>query len=110
MTRPPRPRRKQRELERKEERAVRKAVKRTESLAAQLPGGAPERPIEVSSASVIENKARSVPCPQCRGTLELRADRATSTARGVLRELALVCRQCHAPRTLWFRIAATQAN
>jgi hypothetical protein len=24
----------------------------------------------------------------------------------VLRELAMVCRQCHAPRAVWFRITA----
>ena len=70
-----------------------------------MPGGSPEQPIDVAAASVVEGKARATPCIQCGGDLELRGDRATSTARGVLRELALVCRRCHAPRTLWFRIA-----
>jgi hypothetical protein len=53
---------------------------------------------------------RNKPCIQCAGDLELRGDRATSTARGVLREIALVCRCCHAPRTLWFRIVSPAAN
>jgi hypothetical protein len=106
MPRPPRPRRQQRE----QERALRKRVRQLGRLAVELPGGAPERPTEVASASTIETRARAMPCIQCAATeLELRADRATSTARGVLRELAMVCRQCHATRAVWFRVT-TGAN
>jgi hypothetical protein len=101
-----RPRKKRRE----EERALRKRVRRTEGLAGELPGGSAQRPIDVASASIVEGKARATPCIQCGGDLELRGDRATSTARGILRELALVCRLCHAPRSLWFRIAPPAAN
>jgi len=103
---PPRPRRKRRE----QERALRKQVRRTEALAGELPGGAPDRPIDVTSASVVEGKARGTPCIQCGGELELRGDRATSTARGILREIALICRRCHAPRTLWYRIRPPAGN
>jgi hypothetical protein len=106
VARPPRPRHKQRA----QERALRKQVRRTEALAGQLPGGSPEQPIDVASASVVEGKARATPCVQCGGDLELRGDRATSTTRGLVREIALVCRRCHAPRTLWFRIAPPAAN
>jgi hypothetical protein len=103
MSRPPRPRRQQRE----QQRALRKSVRQLERLAAELPGGSPERPIDVASASVVETRARSIPCVQCEAIeMELRGDRATSTARGVLRELAMVCRQCHTARTIWFRVAA----
>ena len=103
MPRPPRPRRQQRE----QQRALRKSVRQLERLAAELPGGSPERPIDVASASVVETRARSIPCVQCEAIeMELRGDRATSTARGVLRELAMVCRQCHATRAIWFRVAA----
>jgi hypothetical protein len=106
MPRPPRPRRQQRE----QQRVLRKSVRQLERLAAELPGGSPERPIDVTSASVVETKARAIQCVQCDATeMELRGDHATSTARGVLRELAMVCRQCHAARTLWFRVA-TGAN
>ncbi|HVV49271.1 MAG TPA: hypothetical protein VHO06_06420 [Polyangia bacterium] len=106
MPRPPRPRSQQRARDR----ALRKQVRRTERLAGELPGGSPEHPLDVASASVIEGLARVTPCVQCGGALELRGDRATSTARGVLRELALACRRCHAPRALWFRIAPRAAN
>ena len=106
MPRPPRPRRKRRE----HERALRDQVRLREKVAAGLPGGSAERPIDVSSASVVEGKARATPCIQCEGDLELRGDRAVSTARGLLREIALACRRCHAPRTLWFRIGPPAAN
>jgi hypothetical protein len=103
---PPRPRRQRRE----QERALRKGVRNVERLARQLPGATPETPIEIDAPSVAEVKARSTPCPQCGGELELRGDRADSTPRGVLRELSLVCRLCHAPRTLWFRVTPASAN
>ena len=101
-----RPRRQRRE----QERALRKAVRRTEEMAAELPGGSPERPIDLATASLVEAQARGTPCIQCGGSLDLRHDRATVTPRGVLRELDLVCRLCHAPRTLWFRIAPAAPN
>ncbi|HXU05194.1 MAG TPA: hypothetical protein VN903_29745 [Polyangia bacterium] len=101
-----RPRRKRRE----QARALRKQVRRTEQLAGDLPGGSPDRPIDVASASVVEGKARGTPCIQCGGDLDVRGDRATSTARGVLREIAVVCRLCHAPRTLWFRVVQVAEN
>jgi hypothetical protein len=101
-----RPRRQRRE----QERALRKAVQKVERLARHLPGATPEAPIEIDAPSVAEIKARATPCPQCGGELEIRGDRADSTPRGVVRELALVCRLCHAPRTLWFRVTPTSAN
>jgi len=106
VTRPPRPRRQRRA----QERELRKQVRLREGLAAQLPGGSAERPIDVASASIVEGKARAIPCIQCEGDLELRGERAVSTARGVLREIALACRRCHAPRTLWFRVVPPASN
>lgn len=106
MPRPPRPRRAKRE----QARALRKQVRDTEALATKLPGASSEHPIDVTSASVVEGAARATPCIQCGGDLDLRGDRAASTARGVLREIALVCRQCHAPRVFWFRVAPPAAS
>jgi hypothetical protein len=106
MARPPRPRRARRE----QDRVLRKDVQRREQLAGALPGGAPEHPIDVAAASVIEVKARATRCPQCGGELQLRGDRAQPTPRGLLREIAVACRLCHAPRSLWFRVAPTGPN
>jgi hypothetical protein len=90
------------------ERSLRKEVVTRERLAAAAPGGARDRPIVVPSASVVESMARSTPCVQCGGELELRAHAApaAAAATGRLRLARLVCRLCHAPRELWFRIEA----
>lgn len=106
MARSPRPRRERRE----HERALRKTVRDTERLARQLPGATPEAPIDVDAPAVAEIRARATPCPQCGGELEVRGDRADTTPRGVLRELRVVCRLCHTPRSLWFRVVAPGAN
>lgn len=89
---------------------MRKAVRVTERLVRQLPGSTPEAPIEIVASGLAEIQARATPCPQCGGELQIRGDRADSTARGVLRELRLICRLCHAPRTLWFRVSPSSAN
>jgi hypothetical protein len=103
---PPRPRRQRRA----QERALRKNVRVTERLAQKLPGATPESPIEIAAPGVAEIQARATPCPQCGGELELRGDRADSTSRGVLRELVMACRLCHAQRSLWFRVSPPSAN
>jgi hypothetical protein len=100
---PSRPRVKRRQ----DERTLRKRVRRVEGVADRLPGGSPQYPIDVTSAVVVEGRARGARCVQCGGDYEVRGDRASSTGRGVLREMELVCRRCHAPRTLWFRVAVT---
>jgi hypothetical protein len=99
-----------RKQRREQERALRRDVRRSEREAASIPGGAAEHPISVASAAVIELRARATPCVQCGGELELRGDCATSTTRGVLREIDAVCRRCHAPRRLWFLIVPADAN
>ena len=107
---PPRARSARRAQNRRDDQRLRAQVREREGLARALPGGARTSPIEVMTASVVELRARETPCVQCAGPLELVGDRAESTPRGVLRELDLVCRSCHAPRRLWFRITPSLAS
>ena len=100
----------ERRARRQRERELRKSVRQIARAALAAPGGAPARPLNVASAAVIDGRARSLSCMQCGGELEPRGDRASSTARGVLREIEMACRRCHAPRTLWFLIAPSGAN
>ncbi|MES1209394.1 MAG: hypothetical protein ABUS79_25940 [Pseudomonadota bacterium] len=99
-----------RKARREQERQLRKQVARVERDARGLPGGAADNPIDVGSAAVVEIKARATPCVRCGGQLDVRRDQAASTPRGVLREIELACRSCHAPRTLWFRVIAATVN
>jgi DNA-directed RNA polymerase subunit RPC12/RpoP len=69
-------------------------------------GGSPERPIEVEAASVVEVRARALPCPRCSGRHQLDEHAAVTTATGArLREARLVCRECGSRRSLWFQVA-----
>ena len=79
-----------------------------ERLAGLLPGGSPERPVIVSSASVIEPHAlASMPCPQCTG--QYRVHEHTRPVPS-LRRLDVACRNCGVARVLWYRIAPAAAN
>jgi hypothetical protein len=94
---------------RSQERALRKDVRAREKLAALGPGGGPDRAYAIPSASLVEPTARSIPCIQCGGTLDLTGHAAAPDAP-LLRIARLVCRLCHTPREIWFRIEAAGPN
>lgn len=103
---PPRPR----AARRAAAQASRRAVDRVERLGTQLPGGAPEHPLSVSSASVVEVRARAHRCLVCDGELELRAHVAEPDWLEAHRRVDLSCRACGRERQLWFRIEPPLAN
>lgn len=76
-------------------------------LAALEPGGSPERPLEVSSASIVESRAETEPCLRC--DARVRCDEHTTLAseRGLLRVVHLRCPSCGATRTMYLQIAST---
>jgi len=81
-----------------------RVAERLKRLAAQLPGGGPDRPLRVTSASVIEVRARATPCLVCGGELDLQAHVADGPADTATRRVELICRRCHGARQLWFLI------
>lgn len=89
---------------REQQRGLRREVRERERMAHVAPGGAADRPILVTSAAVIEVRARSERCVHCAGELELRRHTAPVAGEGRLREVELVCRVCHAARRLWFQV------
>jgi len=97
----------ERTARRAEAREARKRVRDREKLAALSPGGARERAIAVASAAVIEGRARSLACPQCGGPYRIRDHRSAGPGA---RCVDVICQQCGAPRTLWFRITVDQPN
>src|SRR4051812_2285243 len=98
MSKPKRPR-----VDRRE-RDARRLVRDRQRLALLEPGGSADRPIEVVSSSVIEVRARSLPCPLCAGALRIDDHAATKVAGVALRALDVTCQRCGVARTLWFRI------
>ena len=99
---PPRRRTARREAERD----LRRLVRERERLAALVPGGAADRPIEVPTSSVIETRTRAMRCPQCEGEYVLDDHQAEHG----LRVVSVTCRQCHVSRRLWFRIVESGPN
>jgi hypothetical protein len=95
---------------REHERDLKKLVRDKARLAELEVGGAPERPIEVDSPSVIPVRARSTPCPLCGG--ELRLEEETAEVRhGVrLRAARMTCALCGVGRQLWFRLGSGGMN
>ena len=92
---------------RAQERAARRLVRDRERLFELSTGGSKERPIEVESAAVIEIRVESLPCPQCEG--QFRTREHVSAGSG-LRRVDVTCRQCSAPRSLWFRLVSNEPN
>ncbi|HEY8429946.1 MAG TPA: hypothetical protein VIL20_16300 [Sandaracinaceae bacterium] len=88
------------------ERALTKLEDAREKLALLEPGGAPERPIEVTSASVVEPHALGLGCARCAGTLRLEAHDALATEHGPRRRVRARCTRCRATRVVWLHIAA----
>jgi hypothetical protein len=106
---PARPKRARAER-REQQRLLRKGVRVRDKLATSGPGGASDRPVVVASASVIEGHARSVPCPQCSGVLEVESHQAAVETDTLLRFVKVVCRLCHARRQIWYRIEEVHAS
>jgi hypothetical protein len=98
--------RRARTARREAERELRKDVHRREKLAEAAPGGSPEHALTVTSASVVEGRARSIPCVQCGGTLDIEAHDAEVRGGEVLRVVRVICRLCHVRRRIWFRVEA----
>ena len=104
-----RPRTERREAARDEAKLARVRMK----LAALEPGGALERPIEVTSASIIEPHASSMTCAAC-GNLGVRVEEhvaqtfgGTGTGTEPARRLRVVhvlCQRCGTRREVFFRI------
>ncbi len=86
---------------REAEREAAKLARARMRLAELEEGGAPERPIEVASASVIEVHASSLPCASC-GALGVRVEEHEAE-RGQ-RVVRVKCPRCGTRRSIWFRI------
>ncbi len=98
--------------------AARDAVKLAEArlkLAALEAGGSPERPIEVTSASIIEPHAAGLACAACGAStrVEEHSAKTIMDASGSPRPLRIVhvrCTRCGVARDIYFRLGTMLAN
>lgn len=88
------------------EREAVKVARTRMKLASLEAGGAPDRPIEVTSASVVDVHAASVSCAAC-GAPGVRVEEhvAVTTDERRLRVARVVCPRCGVRRDVYFRIA-----
>lgn len=91
---------------RADERALDKLVHKREQAARKEPGGAPDTPIPVGSASEVEAHGRGHPCPVCGDPLRVLDHRAVVSGGRSLRVLSVECRGCGRSRELFFEISA----
>jgi hypothetical protein len=89
---------------------MRKIVRDKQRLAELDLGGTSERPIEVTSSSVIDVRAQGTPCPLCGGSFRVDEQTAESVGGRSLRTARVTCTSCGIPRTLWFRITSPLPN
>jgi DNA-directed RNA polymerase subunit M/transcription elongation factor TFIIS len=95
---------------REAERAALKLARDRERLAALEPGGAPERPIDLTSASEVEVSARSMPCPRCGGEVRVDEHLAETVGASRLRIAKVSCPGCGHRRAIYFRLGGLLPN
>jgi hypothetical protein len=96
-----------RTLRRERARADEKLARDREKLARLEPGGSPDRPVVVVSASLIEVHARTLRCTRCESDLRIEEHVAPTVAGQRLRVVKMVCPRCGTRREAWFRIEAS---
>lgn len=96
---------------REAERKLEKIIEAREKLFAMSPGGAPDNPILLGSASLVEARATSIDCPRCaEPTLRVEEHTAETVGGARLRTTRLRCAQCGRERRLWFKLGSMMAN
>ncbi|MDB4974413.1 MAG: hypothetical protein JWN48_2754 [Myxococcaceae bacterium] len=106
----PRPRTLSRKLDAQLERKQEKLYDARKKLAAVDLGGSPERPLDVSSASVVETRAESEPCLRCGEPVRSVEHTTVQGPNGLLRVIKLGCRSCGSERTMFVRIVTSYLN
>ena len=99
-----------RTVRRENDRAVKKDLSARLALAKLEPGGAPSRPLVVTTASLVEPSARAKPCVACGESVRV-ADHTAETREGrSVRVAHLECPMCGLRRELFFVIEEPLLN
>ena len=85
-------------------RDARKLVRDKQALWLLERGGAPDRPLVVSSAALVDVRARSLPGPLCEGEYVLDEHTAARAGERSVRIAHVTCRRCGVSRRIYFCI------
>ena len=102
--------RKPRAERRADARQATKDIRERERLARLEIGGAPDRPIEVVSASLVEPKARAIACPVCGAAVRVEDHTAKTLDGAPLRLAHTLCPRCGHARIVYFSIRPPLPN
>ena len=91
-------------------RAAEKIGRDRQRLAELEPGGSPERPIDVVSASLVEVVAQGANCLRCGGVMRIDEHLAATVDGRRVRIARMACVLCGGERTIYFRIAGSLVN
>lgn len=92
------------------ERAADKLARVKQKLARMEPGGAPDRAIQVDSASVVEGRAENEACLRCGERVRSVDHRAETIDERRLRVVTVRCPRCATERVYYFRVGTTLAS
>ena len=95
----------ERATRRAEVRAEEKRGRERERLFLLEAGGAPGHPIDVPSASVVEPRVMSLPCPACGGELRVLEHAAKTHGEARLRVVNARCTLCSRTRDIFLRLS-----
>lgn len=99
-----------RTVRREAARAIDKSLSERLALAKLEPGGAPARPLVVSTAALVEPTARALPCPACGGSVRLLEHTAEERAGRRLRVVQVDCAACGTRVEGFFEVAPPLLN
>ena len=91
-------------------RTLEKLGQKLDRLVLEAPGGSRDKAIAVSSASVVEVKARTFRCARCEGELLLLSHEAEFLGTTQLRRAEMQCRACFVRRRVWFSLGPGPIN
>jgi hypothetical protein len=92
------------------QRVADKLARQRQKLAALEAGGAPERPLEIGSASLVEPRAASAPCLVCNGAMSAVEHRAETVEGRRLRIARVRCGSCGSERVYYFRLRGAEPS
>jgi hypothetical protein len=91
-------------------RMTKNALRDRERLAQLEAGGTPDHPIVVVSASLVEPKARALPCIACGAAVRIEEHAAKTIHGAALRLAHTSCAMCEHERTIYFAISPPLVN
>ncbi len=110
MAKKPKKKKRSRTERREAERRAKSLREDQKRLALLEPGGNPDRPLEVESASLVEPIAEKLGCIHCDGHLRTDSHDAEAVDGQLLRRVQLHCARCDTPRTAWVRVVGPSLN